>query len=357
MAHFKHKELAVILVLSSLMLLTRLAQAQSSEIKIGAILPLTGAAAGIGKALEGGLRLAVKDFNQQEMGSGKRFNLIVEDTGSEVKNAVAAFQKLVAQDKVKYFFTILSSHAMALKPLVEREKVLLFADVTHPDITKDSRFIIRHSNLAELDAEKLAQAILQASPNRVGILYRLDDWGSAMEAGLRAKLAAAGVRVVSQSHLPAETDFKPLVSRLGLESLDAIAPISLGAPLGQIIRELRAHKYPGGIYSSVGMVLTPDAKAVGAEGLRGVFYQTYERNLAFEKHYRDEYGEEAPILGQIGYTDVELLAQALRQSGSPEPGAVSTYIRGLKSFQGSFEKVEVRSSGDIPVATVMARFE
>lgn len=64
-------------------------------------------------------------------------------------------------------------------------------------------------------------------------------------------------------------------------------------------------------------------------------------------------GAVLPLIGQIGYTDVELLRKAVQETGSQNPRVLASFIKALGSFKGKFESVIIRPNGDIPVATHM----
>ncbi|NMC63872.1 MAG: hypothetical protein GYA55_11980 [SAR324 cluster bacterium] len=82
-----------------------LSEALQEIIIIGIIIPSTGAATKAGDIVKNGAELAIKNFKSFDVASdktcssfGKRFKLLIEDTASETKNAVAAFNKLYAND-------------------------------------------------------------------------------------------------------------------------------------------------------------------------------------------------------------------------------------------------------------------
>ncbi|MFX5903625.1 ABC transporter substrate-binding protein, partial [Acinetobacter baumannii] len=73
-----------------------LAFAQTS-LKVGVILPLSGASAVSGKAALNGIQLAADEVNT----AGKvRLELVVVDDGTDAAKAVPAFTKLMTVDKV-----------------------------------------------------------------------------------------------------------------------------------------------------------------------------------------------------------------------------------------------------------------
>lgn len=345
-------KLGLIFAAATLLSCTPEKQVAQSTLKIGVIIPLSGAAAGLGQKILAGLEMGAADLNSRGGVFGRQIDLRVEDTGSEPKTAVTAFQRLCNTENITVFFTVASSHAMALKPLVEEKGVLLFADVTHPKVTIDTRFIIRHSNITGTDAAILARSIELAGPKLVGILSQEDDWGDAFSNDLRNELAKNGVDSVAETHHVGDGDLSSQITRLVSKNPQAIVVASFGAPAGYALKKLRELNYQGGVYSGVGFALTPDAAAAAGPAAKGTFCQTYKGNADFEQAYQQVHpGESAPLFGPVTYTDLELLAAAADKCGSIEPRVLAQCIRGFGNFTGRFEKVLVSPNGDIPLET------
>jgi branched-chain amino acid transport system substrate-binding protein len=329
----------------------------SGEIRIGAILPLTGRGAGLGHSLQTGLLLASKQINQAGGIAGMPVRLLVEDTESEPKNAASAFKKLTEIDQAKIIFTVMSSQCLALKPLAESAGVLLFADCAHPEVTKDTTYVLRHSNIANRDAEVMAKAVRAAGYDGIAVLFQRDDWGVAFTDTFTGLMSGQNARFVSEEFLPDQSDLRPQLTRLKAKEPQALLIVSFGPAIGLAIKQARELGYKGAIYTSIGFVLTPEARTIAGESAEGIFYQTYEAKPAFAREYQQAFGEEAPLLGQMTYTDMELIKQAIEQTGSHEPREIAAYIKGLGAFAGRFEKVAIQTNGDIPVQTIVAKEE
>ena len=74
--------------------------AQAGEIKIGALIPLTGFASGFGQNQKVGLELAVEEINKAGGIDGKTLEVIIYDTESKGEKAIFGFRRLATQDKV-----------------------------------------------------------------------------------------------------------------------------------------------------------------------------------------------------------------------------------------------------------------
>lgn len=76
------------------------AQAQDAAVSVGAVLSLTGANATVGEDVRRAVALAVDKVNEQGGVLGKKFAVIVEDSGGNATTALNAARKLASVDKV-----------------------------------------------------------------------------------------------------------------------------------------------------------------------------------------------------------------------------------------------------------------
>ncbi|MDO9578536.1 MAG: ABC transporter substrate-binding protein, partial [Candidatus Cloacimonadales bacterium] len=117
--------IAVIMIISSLGFVG--CSKKDNVIKIGSILPLTGDAAVYGQWAKQGLELAVNELNNNT-NQKKKIKIIYEDDQCGPQAGVNSYHKLVNVDKVKVIIGALcSSSTMAIEPLANKDKVLLFS--------------------------------------------------------------------------------------------------------------------------------------------------------------------------------------------------------------------------------------
>ena len=98
------------------------AGAQGGPIKIGLLVPLTGAASALGKDMQSGTELYLDEINRQV--SGRKIELIVEDTEGVTATALTKARKLVDQDHVAILTGgLLASTGYALHPFADAAKI------------------------------------------------------------------------------------------------------------------------------------------------------------------------------------------------------------------------------------------
>jgi len=260
---------------------------------------------------------------------------------------------LVNIDNIDIIFTTVSSIAMALKPLAEEKEVLLWADSSHPLLTKDSRFILRHASIADNDGKIIAEDILEQGFKKVGIIHSQDDYGLAVKDSLVSYLTKEEVEVFTEAIDLRGSDFRTQITKIKSQDPSAIVFITIGPSAGYLIKQTRELKYDKQLYSSVGFSLTPDAQTIAGEYATGMRYQTYKENPAFEKAFEEKFGRKPSLLSYVSYTDVELLIYTIEQTESKDPLTIVNFIKGLKKFRGKYEDVKINSQGDIILDTTI----
>src|SRR5215471_11715335 len=100
------------------------AQGQSKgEIKVGGIFDLTGITSDVGKPFAQGVRDAVQWVNENGGINGKKIKLVEVDYGYKIPEAVAAYKRLVNDEKVIMINGWGTGDTEALKESVNKDKV------------------------------------------------------------------------------------------------------------------------------------------------------------------------------------------------------------------------------------------
>jgi branched-chain amino acid transport system substrate-binding protein len=110
----------IIFVIMALLFLGACSQVEqpAEKVKVGVILPLTGAQGNYGEGITKGVELALKEINNLE--------IIYEDEQSETKAAVTAYNKLTDVDGVKIIVgPVLSGSMLGIAPLAEQKKTII----------------------------------------------------------------------------------------------------------------------------------------------------------------------------------------------------------------------------------------
>jgi len=197
--------------------------------------------------------------------------------------------------------------------------------------------------------------VIEDNHTTIGVLYQNDDIGIAFTNA--AKEMTTGNTFIAEPVDAKSADFRTNIAKLLEKRPSAVVIYILGQGAGITINQLRESGYTGQIYSSQGLTLTPGAIDIARANLAGTYYLTYEQNPQFSKAYQEKFGKNPPILGVIGYTDIELLTYAIDRTKSQDPKTLVDFIKGLKTFKGTYEIVDITPQGDILIQTVIKKWE
>jgi branched-chain amino acid transport system substrate-binding protein len=196
-----------------------LGTAQAQEIKVGGIFDLTGITSDVGKPYAQAVRDCVTLTNELGGVNGKKIKLIDVDYGYKIPEAVAAYKRMVSDEKVIMINGWGTGDTLALKEFVNKDKVPYFSGSFAGDLTDPAKtpynFFVAPSYSDQLRAwlswVKADWKDKSRAP-RVAFFYGDNPYGKApMEAGRRfAK--ENGIDWVSEHVLP--PNFQDATSQL-----------------------------------------------------------------------------------------------------------------------------------------------
>jgi branched-chain amino acid transport system substrate-binding protein len=206
--------IVVVVALAIILSVTR-AKKEPNEIRIGAILPLTGDAAVYGERLKEGIELSRYVFERQAI--NPRIDIHFEDSRLDPKEAVNAFYKL-EQSNIKFIIgPYSSSEVLAVAPIAEKKRILVISPgASSPKITSAGDYIFRIVASDIYDGQVLAHyAEKNLKATSAGIVYINNDYGLGInEAFAKEFKSLNGNIMISLSFEPNNTDFRTYLLKL-----------------------------------------------------------------------------------------------------------------------------------------------
>ncbi len=299
------------------------AVAQTAPFKIGVLGPLTGPAAVLGNGEVNGIKLRLKELNNEI--AGRKVELFVEDDAGDPSTGRTKAQKLIERDGVNVFLGPLLSHVvLAVRDYIGDKGVPQMPFVAQPpEAAKYPTTFIPSWNAEQVGRIFGDYAYRKLGYRRTLIVSSQYVFGTRVSDGFRAGFTGAGGTIVKEIYPPLGTpDFAPFLS--GLPAADAVFSFFPG---GDAVRYVKARQEYGlheklpllAIISTVEGMLLPaqgDA-ALGALAITHYLEEfTIPANRAFVEAYTKEYKQ--PPLGYypaLGYTLVQILEDALKRTG------------------------------------------
>ena len=324
------KKLATTFAVGASLLGGMLGGAYAETLKIGVIAPLTGAAAPWGIAMAEGAKLHAKHVNEKgglDIGGRKyQVEIVAYDDMYSAPGALAAYNRLVYQDGVKYIEVAAGVSTMAIKSFAKDDKIVIMtAGYIAEELDPSDPYMYRVWGVPSDFFPPLYDTLAKARPNERHVVIVNPNDESARQASRIAETALKrnGYTVLSNElYERSLKDFNPLITKiLGLkpDMIDLCTTPPAQATL--LVRSIRDFGYKGGIIISGSNVWRELVAGAGKEAAEGVLNTLYVDPS--NKPYQDFAAEFTKVVGQepneviTGHADGALfLMQAIAASGT-----------------------------------------
>jgi branched-chain amino acid transport system substrate-binding protein len=306
---------------------------KSETIKIGAILPLTGKFADAGNSVRVGIAIAAQELNET---SDNKFEVIYYDTESEVKNATSGYTKLKSINKCEIFFTSMSDHCLALKPLAIKDSLLLFCIASHPDITKENhQLVFRPANTGIDEAIFMINYIRNNMPSSSIFVYSYNaDAGIELEKKFKEELSDKVIgSCIYEEDL---SSIKNITLSSRYKNAEVIIVIGFSPTMGSVIKSLRESGYKGDIIANAGFN-NPSVLNVVGDYAKSVSYTDYDFPYTTTMHQvkdsisHADYKTSFSSLSYMSYVPMYIISNALK-NGDFSTHSIGSFLSVEKEY-------------------------
>ena len=334
----------------------------TGEISIGVVLPQTGHL-GPGEfgpgalVMENSFNMALEEINASQLLGDATLKFIIEDDMSTAEGAVAAFNKLIHQDKVPVILGVWTSEvAKTVFPIAQENRVVAFSPVVVASgLTEIGEFIFRASHSADVlipGGVKVTQEKL--GYQRVATMTDMADEASrSSDEVYRKTLADNGIEILSTE--PFETgnvDFSTQLNQIKAWKPDAVFVSAQQIEVIKILTQAQKLEIPDDI-PFISLVLSIDEIQSAGDAAEGAITFTdwvstadTPKNQAFVQKYTEKYGMEPSVWAAQPYAAVYILAEAIRNAQSTDSEAIAAELAEIKDFDTILGKFSFDSNGD-----------
>ncbi|MGA2092947.1 MAG: ABC transporter substrate-binding protein [Sedimentisphaerales bacterium] len=331
-------------------------QPETKEIKIGAILVLTGPDARSGQNARNGVEMVVEELNGKGGISGKKLRVIYEDDEGDPQKSVSAALKLITVDNVPAIIgPMWSTSVLAVAPLIEKNRrVLLSPTASAPKITYAGDYIFRNTYSDLYEGTKDAEyAYKQLGYRKAGIIsVNLDAGIEIANVFSKRFLELGGTVVIKESYEAKTTDFRSLLAKFNEEPIDFIYVMGY-SEMGQLIKQARelGIKYP---FISTIMFEISDVIKIAGDAAEGTVYSfpSYdpekgdETILTFAKKFKERYGVLPDPEAAFSYDAMKILCSVISEVGS-DPVKIKNTLYQVKNYRGVTGETSFDQNGDV----------
>ncbi|MGC9667160.1 ABC transporter substrate-binding protein [Planosporangium sp. 12N6] len=170
---------------------------KAAPLKVGALLPRTGALTTQGPPMFAGARLAVNEINEAGGVLGQPVEWAEADDGTGPQTAAVGADRLIAAGVQVIIGPASSSATEAVVPkAVAAGRIVFSPSATSDGLSRldDKGMFFRTSPPDVLQAKALADIVMRDGAAKVMIIARSDDYGSGLAKAVQADLTSAGVK-------------------------------------------------------------------------------------------------------------------------------------------------------------------
>ncbi len=319
------------------------ALAQDKPIKVGLTTDLTGIAAAYARSQVNGVQLAIDHINAGGGLLGRKLELLVRDSQLKPDLGTSHTRDLITRENIDFLIgPDGSAVGMTVSAVAKQyKKVVMMTIPNTPRITTETFhpyvFTVVPSGLME--ARAMAEAI---GPGNKRIAFIGGDYEAAHQ-GLKyfrewlAKVNPSAEVVAEAWPKLGEPDYSSYITSLMSSKPDVIFSYLWGADLIGFIKQGK----PYGVFDKTkvaSLVFLDDLKALGNEMPDGVIAQMRAPFFAIEgarvtkyvEQYRAKFNDYPADWAIMGYEGMQILAQAIKQSGSLESDSIVKAVEQIK---------------------------
>lgn len=359
-------EFLMLVVIAGITSCQRHQQGQDT-VKVGAILSLTGRGSQYGKASLQGIQIAVDEVNKAGGIHGRKIKLAVEDSQSEAKGAMMAYQKLVDVDKVcAVVGPILSDEVLAVAPEADRKHVLILAPAAATDkIATAGPWVFRNRESANLQSVEIAQFLLkQPQPVRLGIIFSATANAISYKDALLDDLGAKrDIVVVQESFAEGQTDFKTILFKVKEAKPSYVFVAGLAPEIARVLVQAKEIGLETKWLATAG-AHDPRLLEIAGASADGLILSLPYLNSAdltspagkLNAELKKRFHANLDMFSANAYDAVLLIATAAISSGT-EPDQIRTGLLVIKDFPGAGGKTTFVNPGTVLKPITLMRVE
>ena len=321
------------------------ARAQTTPIKIGFPVPLTGAFSAEAQDQVRAAEIAVAEFNQTGGFNGRKAELLVRDDKLNPGEAATRTLELIEKDKVDFVVGSLSAATQLSINAVCRDRKIIFNSISQSDAINEAKDWSLYTFHEALNPHLTAGAVARYAFPKFGkkIVYLTADYayGHEMVRGFQRAGQPLGAQTLADIRHPlGAADYSAFLPRIQALKPDILVLCNFGRDLVNSAKQATDFGLKANTKIIAPVLLYTSRQAGGADAFEGIlggtsYYWGMEDKIpaakAFNDKFRKAHGGNVPSdYGALGYAGVRSVLQAVREAKSTESVKVSIALRQLR---------------------------
>jgi branched-chain amino acid transport system substrate-binding protein len=322
------------------------------NIKVGAILAVTGPASFLGGPEARTLEMMVEEINAKGGINGHKIDLIIKDSGANPEKAISFTKQLIEEDKV---FAIIgpstSGETMKIKDIVEQAKMILISCAAAEVIVNPVAKYVFKTPQKDSDAvKKIYGTMKDLGITKIAVMTGNTGFGKAGKGQLEKIAPEFGIKVLmTEVYDKKSTDLSAVVAKLmANKEIQAVVNWSIVPAQGILAKNLRQAGWDVPLFQSHGFgnIKYVEVGGVAAEGIifpagrllvADVLSDSNPQKallLKYKNDYESKYDDKVSTFGGHAYDALTILVAAIKKAGTDKE-KVRDVIENLKGVAGT----------------------
>jgi branched-chain amino acid transport system substrate-binding protein len=328
-------------------------QGASAQVKLGAVLSVTGPASFLGDPEKKTLEIYVQEINAKGGVNGQKLELITYDDGGDANSARTFATRLVEDDKVAAMVGGTTTGAtLAMIPEFEDAQIPFISLAGAIQIIEPVRkWVFKTPHTDKMACEKIFADLKQRNLTTVALISGTDAFGKSMRDQCVAVAPKAGITVAhEETYGPRDSDMTPQLTNIRTTTgVQAVVNPGFGQGPAIVTRNYRQLGIALPLYQSHGVASKQFIELAGAaaEGVRLPAAALLVADklpdsdpqkpvvVNYTRTYQQKSGQAVSTFGGHAYDGLMILTQAMERAKSSDPANVRDEIEKTKGYIGT----------------------
>ena len=325
----------------------------AAQVKVGAVLSITGPASFLGDPEKKTLEMYVEDINAKGGVNGQKLQLVGYDDGADANAARTFATRLVEEDKVVAMVGGTTTGAtMAMIPVFEDAQMPFISLAGAIQIIEPVRkWVFKTPHTDKMACEKIFGDLKARNLTTIALISGADAFGKSMRDQCVAAAPKAGITIAhEESYGPRDSDMTPQLTNIkGKAGVQAVVNPGFGQGPAIVTRNYRQLGITLPLYQSHGVASKQfiDLAGPAANGVRLPASALLVADklpdgdpqkpvvTGYKRTYEQKTSQPVSTFGGHAYDGLMIFVEAAKRAGSFDKAKVRDEIEKTKSFIGT----------------------
>ena len=307
--------------------------AKAEDIKVGAILAVTGGASFLGGPESRTLEMMVQEINASGGINGNKIELIIKDSAGDPEKAISFAKQLIEEDKV---FAIIgpstSGETMKIKNIAEEAQMILLSCAAAEVIVNPvAKYVFKTPQKDSHAVQKIYGTMKDMGISKIAVLTGNTGFGNAGKGQLEKIAPDFGIEILaSEVYDKKETDLSAVVAKLmANKDIQAVVNWSIVPAQGILAKNMRQAGWEVPLFQSHGFgnikyveaggaasegIIFPAGRLLVAEDLPDTNPQK-ALLIKYKNDYESKFTDQVSTFGGHAYDALTILVRGIKKAG------------------------------------------